>query len=219
MTIRVMNFKILFPLILVILAGAILFVSGEKSFFRTTRPAEQVLERGTEQSLVAQPLMPYANAGPGTQDVFISAGKAQQAPPLSSGEWVNTRPIRLEDLRGRVVLIDFWTFGCYNCRNTLPELKRLDSIYRDRGLTIIGVHTPESEYEKIFKNLQAAVKTNGIKYPVVADIDGNTWRSYDVEAWPTVVILDKQGRIRYSHIGEGAYDIQEKIIQSLVSEN
>jgi peptide-methionine (R)-S-oxide reductase len=122
-------------------------------------------------------------------------------------------------MRGRVVLVDFWTFGCYNCRNTLPTLKKFDAAYREKGLTIVGVHTPESDYEKKFSNIQDAVKRNGIKYPVVTDTDGDMWRAYNIEAWPTVVILDKQGRIRYTHIGEGAYEMQEKVIKTLLAES
>lgn len=85
-------------------------------------------------------------------------------------------------------------------------------------MTIVGVHTPESDYEKKFDKIQAAVKSNGIKYPVVTDTNGETWRAYNIEAWPTVVILDKQGRIRYTHIGEGAYEMQEKVIKTLLAE-
>jgi peptide-methionine (R)-S-oxide reductase len=129
---------------------------------------------------------------------------------------INNTPV--ENLRGRVVLVDFWTFGCYNCRNTLPTLKRFDAEYREKGLTIIGVHTPESDYEKNFSNIKEAVKRNGIKYPVVTDSQGDTWRAFNIEAWPTVVILDKHGRIRYTHIGEGAYEMQEKVIQTLLAE-
>ncbi len=152
------------------------------------------------------------------RDVLIAANRAPKAPPLAEGAWINSQPLSLENLRGRVVLVDFWTFGCYNCRNTLPTLKKFDAAYRDKGLTIVGVHTPESDYEKKFDKIQDAVKRNGIKYPVVTDTNGDTWRAYNIEAWPTVVILDKQGRIRYTHIGEGMYEEQERVIKKLLAE-
>lgn len=154
------------------------------------------------------------------RDVFIAASRAPQAAAFGmGGAWFNSKPLTLESLRGRVVLVDFWTFGCYNCRNTLPTLKRLDSRYRDKGLTIVGVHAPESDYEKDSSNLREAVQRLGISYPVVTDNDYATWRAYNVQAWPTVVILDKQGRIRFTHIGEGYYEQQEQIIQKLLAED
>ncbi len=160
-----------------------------------------------------------ANVPADTRDVFISAQSARQAPALVSGvPWINSAPLTLEGLRGRVVLVDFWTFGCYNCRNTLPTLKRFDASYRERGLTIIGVQTPEFDSEKRIETVRQQVNTLGIKYPVVMDNESVTWRAYNVEAWPTVVILDKQGRIRYTHIGEGEYEMQEKIIKTLLAE-
>ncbi len=164
------------------------------------------------------PLVADENAAANARDVLIAPGKAKSAPALTEGKWLNSEATTLENLRGRVVLVDFWTFGCYNCRNTLPTLKKFDAAYRDKGLTIIGVHTPESDYEKNLDKIKDAVKTNGIKYPVVTDTNGDTWRAFDIEAWPTVVILDKQGRIRYSHVGEGAYDVQEKVIKTLLAE-
>ncbi len=152
------------------------------------------------------------------RDIFIAAERAPRAAELGEGTWINSDPTNLEALRGRVVLVDFWTFGCYNCRNTLPTLKRLDAKYRDKGLTILGVHSPESDYEKRLDNVRSEVRKLGIKYPVVTDTEYNTWRAFGVQAWPTVVILDKQGRIRFTHIGEGYYEQQEQIIQKLLAE-
>jgi peptide-methionine (R)-S-oxide reductase len=157
-------------------------------------------------------------AGSDAVDVLISPAKAKQAPALTQGQWINSEPLTLESLRGRVVYLDFWTFGCYNCRNTLPTVKRFDSSFRDKGLTIVGVHTPEADYEKKLDAVKAAVDKNGIKYPVVLDTDYKTWEAFRVNAWPTIVILDKQGRIRYTHVGEGHYDVQEKVIQTLLGE-
>ena len=152
------------------------------------------------------------------EDVLIAPKNAKPAPELAEGKWINSDALTLAGLRGRVVLVDFWTFGCYNCINTLPTVKALDAKYRDKGLTIIGIETPESESERVFDNLVAAVKKRGIAYPVVTDYDSRTWESFGVNAWPTVVILDKQGRVRYRHVGEGAYDTQEKVIRTLLAE-
>ena len=173
----------------------------------TATPAQQVSD---DTHVAAQPET--------RRDVLLDARDARPAPEFAAGEWINSGPVKLEALRGRVVLVDFWTFGCYNCRNTLPALKRLDDAYRTRGLAVIGVHSPEFEREKKFENVRREVASLGIKYPVVTDNDYETWQAYNVEAWPTVVILDKRGRIRFTHIGEGLYDEQESVIKQLLAE-
>jgi thiol-disulfide isomerase/thioredoxin len=144
--------------------------------------------------------------------------KAPAAPEISSGQWINSEPQTLKSLRGRVVLIEFWTFACYNCRNTLPSLKKWDAQYRDKGLTIIGVHTPELDFERDIDQLRREVGMLGIKYPVVTDQEYTTWKAYRVEAWPTVFLLDKHGRVRWSHVGEGYYDETEEMIKKLLAE-
>ncbi len=140
------------------------------------------------------------------------------APDLAAGDWINSEPLKLKDLRGRVVLIDFWTFGCYNCRNTLPFIKGWHDRYRDQGLTVVGVHSPEFDYEKKVENLRREVASLDIHYPVVSDNDYQTWDAYKVAAWPTLFLLDKQGRIRWMHVGEGNYDEAERLIQKLLAE-
>ena len=144
--------------------------------------------------------------------------KGLPAPEISSGQWINSEPLTLKSLHGRVVLIEFWTFACYNCRNTLPSLKKWDAQYRDKGLTIIGVHTPELDFERDIDQLRREVAGLGINYPVVTDQDYSTWKAYGVEAWPTLFLLDKQGRVRWTHVGEGYYDETEQVIQKLLSE-
>lgn len=151
-------------------------------------------------------------------DNLIPAESAKKAPTLKEGKWINSESLTLEGMKGRVVIVDFWTFGCYNCRNTLPTLKKFDETYREKGLTIIGVHSPEFDYEKELKNVQSNVNKLGIKYPVVTDNDFETWNAYGVRAWPSIFILDKQGRIRYMHIGEGRYSEQEQVIITLLDE-
>jgi thiol-disulfide isomerase/thioredoxin len=176
----------------------------------TTAPASQMSNNDDD--------MRSAVGSEAKRDILIAERDARLAPEIASGEWINSEPLKLENLRGRVVLVDFWTFGCYNCRNTLPTLKRFDETYRARGLTVIGIHSPEFDREKIIGQVRREISSLGIKYPVVTDNDYDTWRAYNVEAWPTVIILDKRGRIRFTHIGEGLYQEQENIIKELLAE-
>ena len=141
------------------------------------------------------------------------------APEFAPGTWINSEPLTLKSLRGRVVLIEFWNFGCYNCRNTLPFVKAWHERYASKGLTVIGVHSPELDGEEKIDNVRREVASLGIHYPVVTDNDYDTWRAYNVSAWPTIFILDKTGKIRWAHVGEGAYDDAEKLIQKLLTEN
>src|ERR1044071_7475105 len=140
------------------------------------------------------------------------------APELATGDWITSEPLSLKGLRGRVVLVEFWTFGCYNCRNTLPFVKGWHERYSDKGLTVIGVHSPEFDEERIVENLRREVASLGIRYPVLTDNDYQTWKAYRAYAWPTLVLLDKQGRIRLKHVGEGDYDKTERLIQQLLAE-
>ena len=153
------------------------------------------------------------------EDGLVAETKSAAAPELAPGEWINSEPVTLKSLRGRVVLIDFWTFGCYNCRNTLPSLRSWDTRYREKGLTIIGVHSPEFEREKKIENVRRQTAELGIRYPVVTDNEYATWNAYGVEAWPTLFVLDKTGRVRWKHVGEGAYDETERMIQKLLAED
>ena len=149
---------------------------------------------------------------------LVGETKAPVAPQLSGDFWINSERLTLKSLQGRVVLIEFWTFGCYNCRNTLPSIKTWDARYRDQGLTIIGVHTPEFDSERNLDNLRREVAGLNIKYPVVADNDYTIWKAYGVEAWPTLFVVDKEGRIRWTHVGEGGYDETEQVIKRLLAE-
>ena len=149
----------------------------------------------------------------------VAEEKAPVAPEFAIGDWINSEPLTVKGLRGRVVLVDFWTFGCYNCRNTLPAIKNWDARYREQGLTIVGVHSPEFEEERKPENLRREVAELQIRYPVVNDNDYATWRAYEVAAWPTIVVLDKSGRVRWTHVGEGAYDATEQVIQKLLAED
>lgn len=149
----------------------------------------------------------------------VATADAEMAPEFAPGNWINSEPLTLKGLNGRVVLVEFWTFGCYNCRNTLPFVKSWHERYASKGLTIVGVHSPELDDEYKLENVRREVASLGIRYPVVTDNDYATWKAYKVNAWPTIYLLDKRGKVRWAHIGEGAYDEAEKTIQKLLSEN
>jgi len=137
---------------------------------------------------------------------------------IPGGQWFNSKPLSIKELRGKVVLVDFWTYTCINCIRTLPYLHSWNEKYADKGLVIIGVHSPEFEFEKNPDNLQSAIKEHDIKYPVVQDNDFATWNAFTNRAWPAKYLIDKDGRIRYVHEGEGGYDDTEKKIQELLAE-
>lgn len=132
--------------------------------------------------------------------------------------WLNSEPLSLASLRGEVVLIDFWTYTCINCIRTLPFVTGWYEKYKDSGLVVIGVHTPEFEFEKKTENVEMAIKMFNINYPVAQDNDYATWNNYDNLFWPAKYLIDKNGRIRLTHFGEGEYDTIERAIQSLLSE-
>lgn len=145
--------------------------------------------------------------------------KGVKAPEIiPGGIWFNSDPLTLEQLKGKVVIIDFWTYSCINCQRTLPYLRTWDTKYRDKGLVIIGVHAPEFEFEKSEKNVAQAIKDFDIKYPIVQDNGFATWKTYSNQYWPAKYFIDKEGYVRYTHFGEGAYDESEKIIQELLEE-
>lgn len=152
------------------------------------------------------------------EQVKIDKTQFQKAAALSSGTWINSQPLTLEGLRGKVVVVEFWTFACYNCQNTLPYLKAWDQKYRDQGLVVIGVHTPELSFERDLENVKKAVRDDGLNYPIAIDADYANWNRYNVWAWPTWFIIDKEGYIRYSHVGEGDYEGSEATIRQLLAE-
>ncbi len=153
------------------------------------------------------------------KELLQALTSGQKAPEIiAGGEWVNSKPLKISDLKGKVVLVDFWTYTCINCIRTLPYLKDWDKKYGDKGLVIIGVHTPEFQFEKNPTNVKKAIADFGIKYPVVQDNDFATWNAYDNHFWPAKYFIDKNGIVRSRHFGEGEYDNSEKLIQQLLSE-
>lgn len=131
--------------------------------------------------------------------------------------WLNSGPLNIADLRGKVVLVDFWTYGCYNCVNTLPHVTRLYDTYKDKGFIVVGVHTPEFPFEKSTDNVQAAIKRYGIRYPVAQDNKYATWNAYHNQYWPAQYIVDRNGTIVFEHAGEGQYEEIEQTVQTLLN--
>ncbi|WP_268542634.1 redoxin family protein [Candidatus Nitrosotenuis cloacae] len=158
-----------------------------------------------------------AQSGQGTSHADKSGFK--KAPELRGiTGYINADNNINEQLKGKVVLYDIWTYSCINCQRTIPYLTAWDDRYSDKGLVIVGIHSPEFEFEKDINNVEMAVEKFGIKYPVVLDNDKMIWDSFENHYWPRKYIADHEGYIRYDHIGEGAYDETEKIIQELLQE-
>src|SRR3984885_6463184 len=151
-----------------------------------------------------------------TQTIDVS----DSAKPDLSGAtaWINSQPLTFDSLHGKVVLVDFWTYSCINCLRTLPYIKAWNEKYKDSGLVIIGVHTPEFPFEKDEANVRKAVKDLGITYPVPMDNNYKIWRSFNNEYWPADYFIDATGAVRFHHFGEGAYDESEKQIRTLLEE-
>lgn len=142
-----------------------------------------------------------------------------QAPELANDTWLNVdQPLRIAQLQGSVVLLEMWTFGCVNCQHVIPHLNQWHTRYGDQGLTIIGNHYPEFAFERDLGRIAQALEQYGIEYAVAQDNGGTTWRAYQSRYWPTMYLIDKRGRIRYEHIGEGAYSETEAAIRALLAE-
>ena len=151
----------------------------------------------------------------------VQLAEARSAAPdfVGINKWFNSAPLSIGDLRGKVVLVDFWTYGCVNCVNTLPHVTALYNKYKDRGFVVVGVHTPEFPFERSAGNVQAALKRHGITYPVAQDNESKTWDAYHNEYWPAQYIIDQNGKIVFQHEGEGGYDQIDRTVAGLLNAN
>ena len=140
----------------------------------------------------------------------------RQAPGVESSLWLNTDPLRWESLRGRVVLVEFWTFACGNCRNVEPFVKRWHDAYAARGLSVVSVHSPEFPFEADEKNLRSYLKENAIAYPVAVDNDFAIWKRWENRYWPALYLVDREGIVRHVQIGESGTDATEEAIRRLL---
>jgi thiol-disulfide isomerase/thioredoxin len=162
-----------------------------------------------------------SNSNDGLSSVQLSTDKSQfkKAPEFEGiSSYINSNGTKLSDLKGKVVLIDFWTYSCINCIRTLPYLVDWNQKYSDKGLVIVGIHSPEFEFEKGIDNVKQAVTRFGIKYPVLLDNDHGTWNAFQNSYWPRKYLVDSEGFIRYDHIGEGGYVETENAIRNLLAE-
>jgi len=174
---------------------------------------------GVEQSLLDR-FHPKPADKP-TDATLIAGGSSQGAvlAGLSGAtEWINSPPLTADQLKGKVVLVDFWTYSCVNCLRTLPYVKAWAQKYKDSGLVVIGVHTPEFPFEKDPSNVQKAVHDLGVTYPVAMDNNNKIWNAFSNEYWPAHYFIDVNGKVRYHHFGEGGYDESERWIQELLKE-
>ena len=159
-----------------------------------------------------------SEATPTASIKVAAANQAVTAPDFAGiSNWFNSKPLTIADLRGKVVLVDFWTYGCVNCVNTLPHVTELYAKYKDKGLVVVGVHTPEFPFERSASNVQAALKRHGITYPVAQDNDSKTWNAYNNQYWPAQYVIDQTGRIVFQHAGEGRYDEIDRTVAKLLN--
>jgi thiol-disulfide isomerase/thioredoxin len=167
-------------------------------------------------TVVRDPVPPATGSTTGGQVQAVSA--RHPAPDFTGIDgWLNSTPLTLADLRGKVVLIDFWTFSCVNCVRTIPHLKVLYDSYKADGFVIVGVHSPEFDFEKAPANVAAAVKRLGVTWPVAIDSSMATWNAYQNQYWPAEYLLDQQGRIAYNNFGEGGYAQTDAAVAQLLN--
>jgi thiol-disulfide isomerase/thioredoxin len=149
---------------------------------------------------------------------MVDAMIGKPAPEIANTIWLNGKPVRMADLQGKVVMVEFWTFGCYNCRNVEPYVKQWHQQYVDQGFVVIGVHSPEFSHEREVENVKRYIKEHDIRFAVPIDNDFSTWNRYGNRYWPAMYLIDKRGIIRYVKIGEGGYAETKRHIEALLAE-
>lgn len=180
----------------------------------TSSQTEPAAESGGVQILASGTITP-----PTPQPIQVDLPDMGQAPEILNETWINTdAPVTLESVRGKVVLLEFWTFGCINCRHVIPYIRAWYDKYNGDDFTVISIHYPEFNYERDIDNVKKATEELGIEYAVAIDNDRLTWGAYNQRYWPTTYLIDKTGHIRYQHIGEGGYEKTEAAIQLLMAE-
>ena len=183
----------------------------------TAQPSKDTAGERSDEPALQEPTVVPAAISAGDQGVSGEVG--DQAPEFQRvANWINSPPLTMEALRGQVVLIDFWTYTCVNCIRTFPYLKEWYAKYADKGLKIVGVHTPEFEFEKVTENVVRSAGEYGLGWPIAQDNDFGTWRAYSNRFWPAKYLVDQHGIVRYTHFGEGAYSETEEQIRRLLEE-
>jgi cytochrome c biogenesis protein CcdA/thiol-disulfide isomerase/thioredoxin len=202
-----------------VLGVVVLMVLGVDKDLQTRVPEYTRALQALEESGSARSELDQLTGGDGIPEEERLADYGQ-APEFQGIEgWINSEPLTLAALRGKVVVLDFWTYSCINCLRTLPHVKAWYAAYRDDGLVIVGVHTPEFAFERDPDNVRRAVRDQGISYPVALDPEFGTWEAWDNQYWPAKYFVDRAGRIRYAHFGEGDYDESERVIRELLAED
>ncbi len=176
------------------------------------------LKKAFTQTSVSGILPKSSAEGNTPNSVSVAALPTGQFLPEFQGisQWLNSASVNVADLKGNVVLVQFWTFACINCQRTLPYITRWHRQYATNGLKVIGIHTPEFPFERDANNVKRALKQHQITYPVPLDNDYTTWNAYRNQYWPHLFLADRQGFVRYDHIGEGAYSETEQVIRGLL---
>jgi cytochrome c biogenesis protein CcdA/thiol-disulfide isomerase/thioredoxin len=196
---------------------ALAIALGVDSRFQTAVPGyTESLQGRIERSAAAERELSRVTGRETRDEGLRDFGPAPEFTGISS--WLNSRPLTLSGLRGKVVLVDFWTYSCVNCLRTLPFLRAWDKAYRADGLQIVGVHTPEFAFEHEVGNVRSAVRRLGVHYAVAIDNDYGTWNAYRNQFWPAKYLIDRDGHIRFVHFGEGAYGETERVIRNLLAE-
>lgn len=167
----------------------------------TPSAANSNTRQGSEAAEVVAALPPAGNYLPDFQGI---------------SQWLNSAPLSIADLKGSVVLVQFWTFACINCQRTLPYITKWHRQYEAQGLKVIGIHTPEFAFERDANNIKKALRQHKITYPVPVDNEYKTWNAYENQYWPHLFLADRQGLLRYDQIGEGAYEKTEQTIRQLL---
>ncbi len=213
------------PLVRQVLGGAIVAVAvlmalGLDTRLQTKVPGYTKALQGLEESASAATRIDGLVGGQPARvketEGLEDFGVAPEFKGIST--WFNSKPLTLDSLRGKVVLVDFWTYSCINCLRTLPYLTRWDQTYRSDGLVIVGVHTPEFAFEREPGNVGAAIEDLGIEYPVALDPDFGTWNAWGNQYWPAEYFIDRTGHVRFAHFGEGEYEQKESVIRRLLAE-
>ena len=202
-----------------VIAVAVLMVYGVDKRLQTRVPEYTRALQALEESAAAQGELEELVGGHGLAEEarLDDFGPAPEFQAIEG--WINSGPLTMESLRGKVVVIDFWTYSCINCLRTLPHVRAWDEAYRDDGLVIVGVHTPEFAFEREPDNVRRAVRDHGIDYPVALDPEYGTWQAWLNRYWPAKYFVDRRGHLRYAHFGEGDYEESEQIIRRLLAED
>ena len=193
----------------VLVAGAALAIAmGVDRNLQTALPGyTEALQKHFERSDAAQRELRELTGGRDPKATGRGTAELEDYGPAPDfhgiARWLNSKPLTLRELRGRVVLVDFWTYSCINCLRTLPHIRAWDERYRNAGLTIVGVHSPEFAFERVESNVRENVRKLGVRYPVALDNDFVTWQSWHNQYWPAKYLIDKRGNVRYYHFGEG----------------